>query len=118
MLCAPPTTRFRPRLWQRQRCMANRAEFRYPMGQTQLTGFCQSRNCVCEKEDPMREVAIVSPVRTAVGRFGGGVKDIPAAELGSIVIKAVLERTRLETDQIDEGILRDRYSRRAETGPR
>ena len=35
----------------------------------------------------MREVAIVSPVRTAVGNFGGGLKDIPAAELGATVIK-------------------------------
>src|SRR2546428_13777873 len=95
MLCAPPTTRFRPRLWQRQRCMANRAEFRYPMGQTQLTGFCQSRNFVCEKEDPMREVAIVSPVRTAVGGFGGGVKETPAAGVGSIVLKAGSGRTGL-----------------------
>src|SRR2546426_7791732 len=110
MLCAPPTTRFRPRLWQRQRCMANRAEFRYPMGQTQLTGFCQSRNFVCEKEDPMREVAIVSPVRTAVGRFGGGVKDIPAAEVRSIVIKAGLRRTRLGTHKNDQGILGYRHS--------
>ena len=38
----------------------------------------------------MREVAIVSPVRTAVGSFGGGLKDISAAELGATVIKAVL----------------------------
>ncbi len=57
----------------------------------------------------MREVAIVSPVRTAVGNFGGGLKDIPAAELGATVIKAVLERTSLDPDKIDEVILGHGY---------
>ncbi len=32
----------------------------------------------------MREVVIVSAVRTAIGSFGGSLKDVPAAELGSI----------------------------------
>src|SRR5262245_66179023 len=57
------------------------------------------------EEHIMREVAIVSPVRTAVGNFGGGLKDIPAAELGATVIKAVLERTGLDPSKIDEVIL-------------
>ena len=57
----------------------------------------------------MREVAIVSPVRTAVGNFGGGLKDIPAAELGATVIKAVLERTGLDPNKIDEVILGHGY---------
>ena len=57
----------------------------------------------------MREVAIVSPVRTAVGSFGGGLKDISAADLGATVIKAVLERTGLEPDKIDEVILGHGY---------
>ena len=57
----------------------------------------------------MREVAIVSPVRTAVGNFGGGLKDISAAELGSTVIKAVLEQTGLAPDKIDEVILGHGY---------
>src|SRR5215470_4551386 len=64
---------------------------------------------VCEKEDTMRAVAIVSPVRTAVGNFGGGLKDVSAAELGATVIKAVLERTGLEPDKIDEVILGHGY---------
>ena len=40
----------------------------------------------------MREVVIVSGVRTAVGSFGGTLKDIPVVELGSIVIKEALKR--------------------------
>ena len=57
----------------------------------------------------MREVAIVSPVRTAVGSFGGGMRDIPAAELGSIVIKEVLSRTGLDPAEVDDVILGHGY---------
>jgi len=35
----------------------------------------------------MREAVIVSAVRTAVGSFGGSLKDVSAAELGAIVIR-------------------------------
>ncbi len=58
----------------------------------------------------MSEVAIVSPVRTAVGNFGGALKDLPAAELGAIVIKALLERTGLDPLRIDDVILGHGYS--------
>ena len=79
--------------------MANHAEFRYSMGQTQQAqASAYSDIIICEKENTMREVAIVTPVRTAVGNFGGGLKDMSAAELGATVIKAVLERTGLEPD--------------------
>lgn len=58
----------------------------------------------------MREVAIVSPVRTAVGNFGGSLREVSAAELGSIVIKAVLERTGLDPNTIDDVILGHGYA--------
>ena len=35
----------------------------------------------------MKEVVIVSAVRTAMGKFGGSLKDVPAVELGATVIK-------------------------------
>ena len=41
----------------------------------------------------MRRAAIVSPVRTPVGAFGGALRDVPVETLGSAVTKAVLERT-------------------------
>lgn len=44
----------------------------------------------------MSEVVIVSGVRTAVGGFGGGLKEVPAAKLGAIVIKDVLKRVGLK----------------------
>ncbi|MFA5065068.1 MAG: acetyl-CoA C-acetyltransferase [Dehalococcoidia bacterium] len=43
----------------------------------------------------MSEVVIVSAVRTAIGTFGGGLKEQTAAKLGSIVIKDVLKRAGL-----------------------
>ena len=75
----------------------------YSVASTSQAGFAT------EKESIVREVAIVSPVRTAVGNFGGGLKDISAAELGSHVIKAVLEKTGLEPAKIDEVILGHGY---------
>jgi len=43
----------------------------------------------------MKEVVIVSGVRTAIGAFGGALKDIPAVELGGLVIKEALKRINL-----------------------
>ena len=57
----------------------------------------------------MRDVAIVSPVRTPVGRFGGALRDVSAAELGSVVIKEVLARTGLDGERVDEVILGHGY---------
>ena len=57
----------------------------------------------------MREVAIVSPVRTAVGNFGGGMRDVSAAELGSIVIKESLSRASLDAEKVDDVILGHGY---------
>ena len=43
----------------------------------------------------MKEVAIVSGSRTAIGTFGGGLKDVPATQLGAVVMKDVLKRVNL-----------------------
>jgi acetyl-CoA C-acetyltransferase len=43
----------------------------------------------------MKEVAIVSGSRTAIGTFGGGLKDVPVTELGAVVMKDVLKRVNL-----------------------
>ena len=57
----------------------------------------------------MRRVAIVSPVRTAVGNFGGALKDIPAEELASTVIKETLQRSGLDPAKVDDVILGHGY---------
>ena len=57
----------------------------------------------------MREVAIVSPVRTAVGSFGGALKDISAAELASTLIKETLDRSGVDPAKVDDVILGHGY---------
>jgi len=47
------------------------------------------------QEGIMERVVIVSGARTAVGNFGGALKDIPAIELGAAVIKEVLKRKNI-----------------------
>ena len=57
----------------------------------------------------MREVAMVSPVRTPVGSFGGGLRDVPADELGALVIRELLERTGLDPERVDDVVLGQSY---------
>lgn len=53
----------------------------------------------------MREVVIVSAVRTAIGRFMGALSNTPATELGAIVIKEAVERAGIKAEQVDEVIM-------------
>jgi len=57
----------------------------------------------------MREVAIVSPLRTAVGKFGGALRDVSAAELGTTVVKALLERTAIDPERVDDVVFGHAY---------
>jgi len=52
-----------------------------------------------------REIVICSPVRTAIGTYGGTLKDTPAVDLGAIVLRATLERTKLPPDEIDTVVM-------------
>src|ERR1039458_5220582 len=56
-------------------------------------------------EVQMSDVVIVAAGRTAVGKFGGTLAKIPAADLGAHVIKGLLARTGLKPEQISEVIL-------------
>lgn len=53
----------------------------------------------------MKEIVIVSAVRTPVGSFNGALGQIPVAELGAIVIKEAIQRANLTPDQVDEVIM-------------
>lgn len=53
----------------------------------------------------MREVVIVSGVRTPVGSFLGSLSEVPAVELGAIVIKEAIKRAGITADQVDEVIM-------------
>jgi acetyl-CoA C-acetyltransferase len=50
-------------------------------------------------------IVIVAALRTAVASFGGGLAGIPAKDLGATVIKALLEKTGIKPEQVDEVIL-------------
>lgn len=50
----------------------------------------------------MRDVVIVSGARTPIGSFGGVFKDVSAADLGAVAIRAALARAGLEPNQVDE----------------
>jgi acetyl-CoA C-acetyltransferase len=53
----------------------------------------------------MQDVVIVAATRTAIGSFQGSLAEIPAPELGAIVIKCLLQQTGLDAAQVDEVIL-------------
>ena len=50
----------------------------------------------------MKDVYVVSCCRTAIGSFGGSLKDVPSAEMGAIVMKEALSRAGAKPDQLDE----------------
>jgi acetyl-CoA C-acetyltransferase len=51
------------------------------------------------------EVVIVSAVRTAVGKFGRSLKDVPAPQLGAVAIAEAVKRAGVRVDQVDEVIM-------------
>lgn len=53
----------------------------------------------------MKDVVIVSAVRTAIGTFGGALKDVPATELGALVIKEALKKANVKPEMVDEVIM-------------
>jgi len=47
-----------------------------------------------------REIVICSPVRTAIGTYGGSLKEMPAPDLGAVVIRETLKRSGLSADKV------------------
>ena len=52
----------------------------------------------------MKELYVVNCCRTAIGSFGGALKNTPAVDLGAIVIKEALNRAGVKPEQVDEVI--------------
>ena len=52
-----------------------------------------------------KEVVIVNAIRTPIGKYGGSLKNIRSDQLGSIVIKEVLKKSKFRGDEIDEVIM-------------
>ncbi len=57
----------------------------------------------------MKRAAIVSPIRTAVGKFQGGLSSLTAGELGAEVLKALVARTGIDPERIDDVIFAQGY---------
>ena len=53
----------------------------------------------------MRDVVIVSAVRTALGTFGGSLKDVSAVDLGALVIKEAVSRAGVKPELVEEVIM-------------
>ncbi len=53
----------------------------------------------------MRNVVIASASRTAIGKFGGSLKELGPGQLGSVVLKEVLRRAAIEQHEVDEVIM-------------
>jgi len=49
---------------------------------------------------PNREIWIIAAARTAIGSFGGGLKDIPLADLATTAVRGALERSQVAPDQV------------------
>jgi len=64
---------------------------------------------------PVRDVVILGAARTPIGRFGGSFKDVHAAELGSVAVKAALERAGVAPADVNEVLMG--HGRPAGVGP-
>ena len=53
----------------------------------------------------MSKAVIVSGARTAIGSFGGSLKDVPATEIGRVAIEAAIQRAGIDRTDIDEVIM-------------
>src|SRR5690606_22222673 len=53
----------------------------------------------------MKEVVIVSAVRTPIGSFGGSLKDIPATKLGAVAIKGALQKAGIGPEQVQDVLM-------------
>jgi len=57
----------------------------------------------------LRRAAIVSPIRTAVGKFQGALSSIQAGDLGAVVLKELVKRTKIDPEKIDDVIYAQGY---------
>ena len=57
----------------------------------------------------MKEVVVVSAVRTPIGNFGGSLRSVPAHDLAALVLREVLTRARLDPDSADAVIMGQNY---------
>jgi acetyl-CoA acetyltransferase len=57
----------------------------------------------------LREVVIAAPLRTPIGRYGGVLKDVAPVDLGSAVIRAIIDRTSIAPEDVEDVIMGQCY---------
>ena len=57
----------------------------------------------------LRRAAIVAPIRTAVGKFGGSLASLTAGDLGAVILKALIERTKVDPGRVDDVVFSQGY---------
>lgn len=57
----------------------------------------------------LRRAAIVAPIRTAVGKFGGALSSMTAGELGGVILKALMDRTAIDPARVDDVVFSQGY---------
>ena len=57
----------------------------------------------------LRRAAIVAPIRTAVGKFGGALSSMTAGELGAVILNALIERTKIDPARVDDVVFSQGY---------
>jgi len=62
-----------------------------------------------ETDSRMRRAAIVSPLRTAVGAFGGVFRSVPVEELGATIARAIVARTGVDPARVDDVVFAQSY---------
>jgi acetyl-CoA C-acetyltransferase len=58
----------------------------------------------------MRRAAIVNPLRTPVGAFGGSLRSVPVEALGATVVRELLARTKLDPARVDDVVFAQSYT--------
>lgn len=57
----------------------------------------------------MSNAYILSPVRTPIGKFGGSLAPLPAADLAALILREVLRRSEIDAERVDEVIVAQSY---------
>ena len=57
----------------------------------------------------LRRAAIVAPIRTPVGKFGGALSSLTAGQLGAVTLKALIERTKIDPTRVDDVVFAQGY---------
>lgn len=57
----------------------------------------------------LRRAAIVAPIRTAVGKFGGSLSSMTAGDLGAVILKALVDRTAIDPASVDDVVFAQGY---------